>query len=195
MSARSLMSLLLVAAITVGCMSHSSTGEWLASRHAAATFIATMEYADPAKPADPTVSVDIAGSSGRLVVDTGAVPTILTDAFARGLRLGVELNDSRQKRTPITLGDARRVTLPMSVAVVPAIAEFDADGLGGLLSPLSFGDDLVVVLDFPGRVLWALPRNRAKVELNAVYGSRMSGVLLRRVPASFGVPGPCVAIR
>lgn len=146
-----------------------------------------MSYADPTKAIDPAVTVEVAGMPARLVVDTGAIPTILTQAFVRRSMALTEAEVPGRAVVPVSIGDVQRATMLLPVAVVPAIAEFDGDGLAGLLSPLSVGREMVVVLDFPGRFFWALPPDRARTTLDAIYGSKMKKSVLRRVPAAFGV--------
>lgn len=178
----------LAALLLAGC---GGLGERVANEKAmgdAEVFSTRMEFADLARQADPVVAVQIAGHRARLIVDTGANPTILTETFAAatGIDSGPASSGSERGTLELAIGDVWTAMLPISAAIVPAIPEFDAEGISGLLSPLSLGSELVVILDFPRHTFWALPRKGAEATLAAIYAGGTKSTLTR-VPATFGL--------
>jgi hypothetical protein len=156
-------------------------------------FVSAIRYADAARQADPVIQVNFGAEPVRLIVDTGASPTILTQTYANklGTVSGRNLDSGKIGQIQAELGDEKKWSGQLPYVVVQAIPEFDADGIGGLLSPYGLGPNAVVVLDFPHRLVWAI-RDGPMVEkaLDAIYASRSEKLVIASIPSSFGAPVP-----
>lgn len=111
------------------------------------------------KDVKPLVEASINGVQALMVVDTGSSQHILTKSFVKRAQLDLA---EGYHAGHIDIALAGSTIKAEGFVVTDAIAEFDSEGWGGVLSPQRLIKDGYTVIDFPGRRLLAFdPQGRS----------------------------------